>query len=90
MLGLDWRSVFLVNVPVGVAAIVAAQRLVPESRSESARRLDLGGVALGSLVLGLVVFPLVEGREGRVALVGARGVRRLCRRQRSGFAMSAT
>jgi EmrB/QacA subfamily drug resistance transporter len=63
VLGLDWRSVFLVNVPVGIAAIVAAQRLVPESRSESARRLDLGGVALGSLVLGLVVFPLVEGRE---------------------------
>lgn len=63
VLGLEWRSVFLINVPVGIAALVAARRLVPESRSQSARRLDLGGVALGSLVLALVVFPLVEGRQ---------------------------
>jgi EmrB/QacA subfamily drug resistance transporter len=61
--GLDWRSVFLINVPVGIAALVAAGKLVPESRSPSARRLDLGGVALGSLVLGLVIVPLVEGRQ---------------------------
>lgn len=53
---------FLINVPVGLAALVAAGRLVPESRSDSARRLDLGGVALGSIVLGLIVVPLVEGR----------------------------
>jgi EmrB/QacA subfamily drug resistance transporter len=63
VLGMEWRSVFLINVPVGIAAFIAAARLVPESRSEQARRLDLGGVALGSLALGLVVFPLVEGRE---------------------------
>jgi EmrB/QacA subfamily drug resistance transporter len=63
VLGMDWRSVFLINVPVGIVAFVAAGRLVPESRSESARRLDLGGVALLSLVLGLIVFPLVEGRQ---------------------------
>jgi EmrB/QacA subfamily drug resistance transporter len=63
VLGLDWRSVFLINGPIGIAALVAAGRLVPESRSEVARRLDLGGVLLGSLVLGLVVFPLVEGRQ---------------------------
>jgi EmrB/QacA subfamily drug resistance transporter len=63
VLGLDWRSVFLINVPIGITALVAAGRLVPESRSESAHRLDLGGVALGSLVLGLVIVPLVEGRQ---------------------------
>jgi EmrB/QacA subfamily drug resistance transporter len=63
VLGLDWRSVFLINVPVGIGALIAANRLLPESRSPNARQLDLGGVALGSLVLGLVVFPLVEGRE---------------------------
>jgi MFS family permease len=77
VLGMDWRSVFLINVPVGIAAFVLAARLVPESRSDQARRLDLGGVALGSLALGLVVFPLVEGREAGwpwwvpVALVAA-------------------
>jgi EmrB/QacA subfamily drug resistance transporter len=63
VLGLDWRSVFLINVPVGIAALIAANRLLPESRSPNARQVDLGGVVLGSLVLGLVVFPLVEGRE---------------------------
>jgi EmrB/QacA subfamily drug resistance transporter len=63
VLGLEWRSVFLINVPVGIVALVASARLVPESRSASARRLDLGGVALASLVLALVVVPLVEGRQ---------------------------
>jgi MFS family permease len=36
---------------------------VPESRSESARRLDLAGVALGSLTLILLLVPVVEGRQ---------------------------
>ena len=63
VLGLGWRTVFLINVPVGLAAVVAAGRLVPESGSRTARRLDLPGVALGSLVALLVIFPVVEGRE---------------------------
>jgi EmrB/QacA subfamily drug resistance transporter len=62
VLGLGWRTVFLINVPVGVAAVVAAGRLVPESRSESARRLDLPGVGLGCIAALLVIFPIVEGR----------------------------
>ncbi len=63
VLGLGWRSVFLINVPVGIAALIAARRIMPESRSPNARRLDLGGVVLGSIALALVVFPLVEGRQ---------------------------
>jgi EmrB/QacA subfamily drug resistance transporter len=62
VLGLGWRTVFLINVPVGLAAVVAAGAIVPESRSPSARRLDLPGVALGSIVALLVIFPVVEGR----------------------------
>src|SRR5436305_8763385 len=62
VLGLGWRSVFLVNVPVGLAALVAAGRVVPESRSETARRLDFGGVGLPSLVLALVMMPTVRAR----------------------------
>ena len=62
VLGLGWRMVFLINVPVGLAAVVAAGLIVPESRSHSTRRLDLPGVALGSLVALLVIFPVVEGR----------------------------
>jgi EmrB/QacA subfamily drug resistance transporter len=62
VLSLGWRTVFLVNVPIGLAGLVAAARLVPESRSPSAHRLDLGGVALGTAALLLVVAPIVEGR----------------------------
>jgi EmrB/QacA subfamily drug resistance transporter len=63
LLGLGWRWVFLVNVPVGAAALLAADRVIPESRSETTRRLDLVGVALATLALSLVMIPAVEGRE---------------------------
>jgi EmrB/QacA subfamily drug resistance transporter len=63
LLGLGWRWVFLVNVPVGVVALLAANRVIPESRSEKTRRLDLLGVALATLALSLVMIPAVEGRE---------------------------
>jgi EmrB/QacA subfamily drug resistance transporter len=61
--GLAWRSIFLVNVPLGLAALVLAARLVPESRAPNARRLDLVGVALLSAALLGVLYPLVQGRE---------------------------
>jgi MFS family permease len=63
LLGLGWRWVFLVNVPVGLAALAAAGRVVPESRSANARRLDVVGVVLATATLGLVMFPIVEGRD---------------------------
>jgi EmrB/QacA subfamily drug resistance transporter len=63
VLGLGWRSVFLINLPVGLITLLAANRLIPESRSETARRLDLVGVGLATLTLSLVMIPAVEGRE---------------------------
>jgi EmrB/QacA subfamily drug resistance transporter len=63
VLGLGWRSVFLINIPVGVVALLSANRLIPESRSETARRVDFLGVGLATLVLSLVMIPAVEGRE---------------------------
>jgi predicted MFS family arabinose efflux permease len=63
LLGLGWRSVFLINIPVGLIALLSADKLIPESRSETARRLDLVGVALATLTLSLVMIPAVEGRE---------------------------
>lgn len=60
--GLGWRSVFLINVPVGVTAAVAAMRCLPaDSRGES--RLDLAGVALLSVTVLLLVVPLTLGRS---------------------------
>jgi len=63
LFGLGWRVVFLVNIPIGIAALVAARPLVRETRSPTARRLDLGGVAIITGALFLLTFPMVEGRD---------------------------
>ncbi len=56
-----WRPIFLVNVPVGVATIVAGLVFLRESRSPR-DGLDLVGVALSSAALFLVTFGLVQGQ----------------------------
>ena len=62
LLGMGWRSIFLVNVPIGVVLVVTALLFVPRSRSEHPLRPDLVGVLLGGLGVFLVVFPLTDGR----------------------------
>jgi EmrB/QacA subfamily drug resistance transporter len=59
--GLGWRTCFLVNVPVGLAALVLVKR-VPESRAGGSRHLDLAGTVLVTLALVAIVLPLIEGR----------------------------
>ncbi|MGD0554421.1 MAG: MFS transporter [Streptosporangiaceae bacterium] len=61
--GLGWRSIFLINVPIGVAAVALAPRLVPESRAPGAARIDLVGTVLVCLGLVAIVLPLVEGQQ---------------------------
>lgn len=61
--GLGWRSVFLINLPVGAAALLGAIRLMPESRAESSPKLDLVGVLLATAGLLAVMYPLVQGHE---------------------------
>jgi EmrB/QacA subfamily drug resistance transporter len=61
--GLGWRSLFYVNVPIGIAATIAAAGNLPESRAPEGRRLDLPGAALATVGLFCLVFPLTEGRE---------------------------
>jgi EmrB/QacA subfamily drug resistance transporter len=61
--GLGWRACYLINVPVGIAALVLTPRLVPESRAGRPSRLDLGGVALVTLAVLAITLPLIEGRE---------------------------
>ena len=57
-----WRPIFLVNVPIGVAALTAALILLPESRAPRRPRLDVPGAILSAAGLGLVLYPLAEGR----------------------------
>jgi EmrB/QacA subfamily drug resistance transporter len=61
--GTDWRPIFLINLPIGIGAVLAALRFLPESKAPNAPKLDLVGVAIVSVGLFLATFPLVEGRE---------------------------
>jgi EmrB/QacA subfamily drug resistance transporter len=63
LFGLTWRPIFLINVPVGILAVVASAVLVRESRAPRPPRLDPVGVVLVSAALLLLLYPLVEGRQ---------------------------
>lgn len=63
--GLGWRAIFLVNVPVGLLAAVAARRILkPRAARPGApsARLDIPGAAGVTATLGLVLVPLALGR----------------------------
>jgi MFS family permease len=55
--------VFLINLPLGIFAVVGAFRFLPEFRSERRPRLDVAGVLLAGVAAFLLLFPLVQGRE---------------------------
>jgi MFS family permease len=60
----SWRWVFLVNLPVGLAALVAAAKLVPDSRDPRAGRIpDLLGALVLALAIGALSLGLVQGPE---------------------------
>ena len=61
VLGTGWRMIFLVNVPVGLAALALGARTLPAGVSSGARRLDLPGALLAGAAMFLLVFPLAQG-----------------------------
>jgi len=61
--GLGWRSCFLINVPIGLLALVLAPRVIPPLANSGNSRLDLAGMLLVAAGSVAVVLPLVEGRE---------------------------
>jgi EmrB/QacA subfamily drug resistance transporter len=63
LFGLGWRSVFLINVPIGLATIAGAFALVPPLGAVGMPKLDLVGAVLVSLTLACLVLPLSEGRQ---------------------------
>jgi EmrB/QacA subfamily drug resistance transporter len=60
---LDWRPIFLINVPVGVFGLFAAFKYLPNGKSPHPLKLDITGTLLIMITLLLLVFPLIEGRE---------------------------
>ena len=60
---LSWRWIFLVNVPIGLAALVVARLRLRESRDPAASGVDLRGAALLSPALFLLVYALIRGND---------------------------
>ncbi|MFH8615095.1 MFS transporter [Streptomyces sp. NPDC017979] len=63
LFGLEWRPIFLINLPVGIAALVLGRKYITESRAPKALRLDLVGVVLVTGAMLMLVYPLTRGRE---------------------------
>ncbi|MFE7273952.1 MFS transporter [Streptomyces sp. NPDC057623] len=77
LFGLEWRPIFLINLPVGIAGLILGSRYITESKAPKALKLDLVGVALVTLGLLMLLYPLTRGRElgwplwGYVSMAGA-------------------
>ncbi len=64
LLGSGWRAIFLVNVPLGLAALVLGRRYLPRSAPAApGARMDALSVALAALGVAALVYPLIQGRE---------------------------
>ncbi|MFJ7998618.1 MFS transporter [Streptomyces sp. NPDC096310] len=80
LFGLEWRPIFLINLPVGVAGVLLGRRFIVESKAPKALRLDLVGVVLVTGALLMLIYPLTRGRElgwplwGHVCMIGSLGV----------------
>ncbi|GAA0997830.1 MFS transporter [Streptomyces rhizosphaericus] len=59
--GIDWRSVFWVNVPVGIAAILLTRRFIPESKAARGRAFDPPGQALIIVLFASIIAVTIEG-----------------------------
>jgi EmrB/QacA subfamily drug resistance transporter len=61
---LSWRWVFIVNIPVGLFALVVAGRVVPDSRDSAVQRIpDLLGAAFVAIGVGALALALVKGED---------------------------
>lgn len=60
---IGWRSIFWVNVPIGIAAIALASRVIPESRADRPRRFDLVAQALVIVALLALTAAVIDGRR---------------------------
>lgn len=61
--GWDWRPIFLINLPVGIFALIAGAKFLPDGKSIHPLHIDIKGTILVIFALSLLVFPLIEGRD---------------------------
>lgn len=63
LFGMGWRAVFLVNLPVAILVVLFGIPLLKGTGGQGSGKLDPGGMVLSMLTLGLLIVPLIEGRE---------------------------
>lgn len=63
LFGLEWRPIFLINLPVGIAGLILGRKFIAESKAPKALRLDVVGVVLVTGALLMLIYPLTRGRE---------------------------
>ncbi|MHA7306174.1 MFS transporter [Arthrobacter sp. TMN-49] len=61
--GWGWRTIFFVNIPVGIFAVICAVKYVPESVAPVRHKLDLSGVVILAVGMLAILYPLTMGRE---------------------------
>jgi len=61
--GLDWRPLFLINIPVGLIALIMGFKYLPDGKSPHPLKLDLIGTGIIMVTMLLIVYPLIQGRE---------------------------
>ncbi len=63
LFGLQWRPIFLINVPIGLFTVIAAAKFIPPIPGNKGMRNDYGGIAIASVAMFMIIFPLIEGRN---------------------------
>ncbi|QDY77252.1 MFS transporter [Streptomyces qinzhouensis] len=63
LFGLEWRPIFLINLPVGIAGLILGHKYITESKAPKALRLDTVGVVLVTTAMLMLVYPLTRGHE---------------------------
>lgn len=61
--GWGWRTIFFINLPVGLITLLAGLKALPESKSEQATSVDIPGIILATAALTGLLYPLIQGRE---------------------------
>lgn len=61
--GWAWRTIFAINVPIGVVALLAGLRILPASRPDRSLHIELTSAAIASGSMFLLIYPLIQGRE---------------------------
>lgn len=61
--GTGWRSVFLINIPIGLITVPLAVRSLPRGASRPGLRLDVSGIGLVALAMVAIIYPLIQAQS---------------------------